>query len=143
MDLVCYIHPGWAPRIRPASNKRSWMEATPERFAYRCLPLAIANAHGWEVLNPCGFEARWTGGAGTDAVEIRLDPGTEARQAPVSLFGQGTIRQDGRKIHPMYLLQVKTPEESKADWDVFKVVGTIPADKAFRPMAEGGCPLVK
>lgn len=91
MDLICYIHPGWAPRIRPASNKRAWMEATPERFAYRCLPLAIANAHGWEMLSPCGFEARWTGGAGTDAVEIRLDPGTEARLAPVSLFGQGTI----------------------------------------------------
>jgi branched-chain amino acid transport system substrate-binding protein len=59
------------------------------------------------------------------------------------LFGKGSIRQDGRKIHPMYLLQVKTPEESKSEWDVFKVVGTIPADKAFRPMAEGGCPLVK
>ncbi len=59
------------------------------------------------------------------------------------LFGKGTIRADGRKIHPMYLLQVKTPEESKNEWDVFKVVGTVPADKAFRPLMEGGCPLVK
>jgi branched-chain amino acid transport system substrate-binding protein len=59
------------------------------------------------------------------------------------LFGKGTIREDGRKIHPMYLLQVKTPAESKSEWDVFKIAGTIPADKAFRPLAEGGCPLVK
>ena len=59
------------------------------------------------------------------------------------LFGKGTIRADGRKIHPMYLLQVKTPAESKNEWDVFKVVGTIPSDKAFRPLNEGGCPLVK
>ncbi len=58
------------------------------------------------------------------------------------LFGKGTIRADGRKIHPMYLLQVKTPAESKSEWDVFKVVSTIPADKAFRPLKEGGCPLV-
>jgi branched-chain amino acid transport system substrate-binding protein len=60
-----------------------------------------------------------------------------------SLFGKGTIREDGRKIHPMYLLQVKTPAESKNEWDVFKIAATIPADKAFRPLAEGGCPLVK
>jgi branched-chain amino acid transport system substrate-binding protein len=59
------------------------------------------------------------------------------------LFGKGTIRQDGRKIHPMYLLQVKTPAESKSEWDVFKIAGTIPADKAFRPLAEGACPLIK
>ena len=59
------------------------------------------------------------------------------------LFGKGTIRQDGRKTHPMYLLQVKTPAESKSEWDVFKIAGTIPADKAFRPLAEGACPLIK
>jgi branched-chain amino acid transport system substrate-binding protein len=58
------------------------------------------------------------------------------------LYGKGTIRADGRKIHPLYLLQVKSPEESKGAWDVFKVSGTIPADKAFRPLNEGGCPLV-
>ena len=59
------------------------------------------------------------------------------------LYGKGTIRADGRKIHPLYLLQVKSPAESKGEWDVFKIVGTIPADKAFRPLNEGGCPLVK
>jgi branched-chain amino acid transport system substrate-binding protein len=58
------------------------------------------------------------------------------------LFGKGTIRADGRKIHPMYLLEVKKPAESKGPWDLMKVRATIPADEAFRPLAEGGCPLV-
>jgi branched-chain amino acid transport system substrate-binding protein len=59
------------------------------------------------------------------------------------LFGKGSIRVDGRKIHPAYLVQVKTPAESKAPWDYYKIVATIPADQAFRPLADGGCPLVK
>jgi branched-chain amino acid transport system substrate-binding protein len=58
------------------------------------------------------------------------------------LFGQVVIREDGRAIHPMYLLEVKTPGESKSEWDVFKIVATIPADQAFRSLNEGGCPLV-
>ena len=59
------------------------------------------------------------------------------------LFGKGTIRVDGRKVHPAYLVQVKTPAESKAPWDYYKVVATIPADQAFRPLKDGGCSLVK
>ena len=59
------------------------------------------------------------------------------------LFGRGTIREDGRKIHPMYLFQVKSPQESKGDWDYFKLLATIPLEQAFRPLAEGHCPLVK
>ncbi len=91
MDFTCYVYENWKPRIRPASPRRDWMEQTPEHFAYRCLPLAIANAHGWELLSPCGFKARWRGGSGKEAVEIVLDPGMEGRVPPVSLFGQGTI----------------------------------------------------
>jgi branched-chain amino acid transport system substrate-binding protein len=59
------------------------------------------------------------------------------------LFGKGTIRQDGRKIHDMYLFEVKKPSESKGPWDLYKQLATIPADQAFRPLNEGGCPLVK
>jgi branched-chain amino acid transport system substrate-binding protein len=59
------------------------------------------------------------------------------------LFGKGTVRADGRKIHPMYLFEVKKPAESKGPWDLYKLRATIPADQAFRPLAEGGCPLVK
>ena len=59
------------------------------------------------------------------------------------LFGNGKVRVDGRTLHPMYLFQVKTPAESKGPWDMYKQVATIPADQAFRPLNEGGCPLVK
>jgi branched-chain amino acid transport system substrate-binding protein len=58
-----------------------------------------------------------------------------------ALFGKGGIRIDGRKLHPMYLFQVKAPAESKDGWDVYKLAATIPADDAFRPLSEGGCPL--
>jgi branched-chain amino acid transport system substrate-binding protein len=58
------------------------------------------------------------------------------------LFGKGSIRADGRKLHDMYLFEVKTPKESKHPWDYYKVRATIPAAEAFRPMADGGCPLV-
>ena len=59
------------------------------------------------------------------------------------LFGQGTIRADGRKMHPAYLFEVKKPEESKGPWDYYKLIGTTPADQAFRPLSESACPLVK
>jgi branched-chain amino acid transport system substrate-binding protein len=58
-------------------------------------------------------------------------------------FGPGTIRADGRKLHPAYLLQAKTPAESKHEWDLMKVIATTPADQAFRPEAEGGCVMPK
>jgi branched-chain amino acid transport system substrate-binding protein len=58
-------------------------------------------------------------------------------------FGPGHIRADGRKIHPGYLFQVKAPSESKNPWDVYKLVATTPGEEAFRPLAEGGCPLVR
>ena len=59
------------------------------------------------------------------------------------LFGKGMIRIDGRTIHPVYLFEVKTPAESKYPWDYFKLIATIPADEAFRPLAQSECPLVK
>ena len=59
------------------------------------------------------------------------------------IFGKGYVRADGRKIHPVYLIETKTVEESKSHWDMFKIAATIPAEKAFRPMAEGKCPLVQ
>lgn len=58
-------------------------------------------------------------------------------------FGPGSIRADGRKIHPAYLWQVKSPSESKGSWDYYKLVATTPADQAFRPLDKGACPLVK
>jgi branched-chain amino acid transport system substrate-binding protein len=84
------------------------------------------------------------------AVEaLKSDDGTKViqkmKEIPTDdpLFGKGRIRQDGRKIHPAYLLEVKKPSESKYPWDYYKIRATIPADQAFRPEKEGGCSLVK
>jgi branched-chain amino acid transport system substrate-binding protein len=64
--------------------------------------------------------------------------------APIDdkLFGRTVVRPDGRAVHDMYLFQVKTPAQSKSEWDLYNLVATIPAADAFRPMAEGGCKLV-
>jgi branched-chain amino acid transport system substrate-binding protein len=84
------------------------------------------------------------------AVEaLKSDDGTKViakmKEIPTDdpLFGKGTVRVDGRKIHPAYLFEVKKPTESKGPWDYYKTRATIPADQAFRPLADGGCPLVK
>lgn len=91
MKLICYTYEGWEPRIRPASSRRDWMDQTPESYAYRCLPLSIANTHGWEVLSPCGFSAEWNGGPAPEDVRITVDPGTRKADYPEALFGSGTL----------------------------------------------------
>jgi len=91
MDLICYLHEGWRPLIRPASAKRDWMDKAPESFAYRCLPLNIANSHGWELLNPCAFDACWNGHADVGAVTIRPQGNGPVASAATSLFGQGIV----------------------------------------------------
>jgi branched-chain amino acid transport system substrate-binding protein len=84
------------------------------------------------------------------AVEaLKSDDGTRViakmKEMPTDdpLFGKGTIRADGRKVHDMYLFEVKTPAESKGPWDYYKLRATIPAAQAFRPVDQGDCPLVK
>ena len=83
------------------------------------------------------------------AVEaLKSDDGTKVieqmKKMPTDdpLFGKGTIRADGRKLHPAYLFEAKKPSESKGPYDYYKTISTIPVEQAFRPMAEGGCPLV-
>ena len=67
------------------------------------------------------------------------------KETPVDDFFArgGKIREDGRMVHDMYLVQVKAPEESKYPWDYYKVVRTVSGDRAFRPLSESECPLVK
>jgi branched-chain amino acid transport system substrate-binding protein len=84
------------------------------------------------------------------AVEaLKNDDGTKViakmKDTPTDdpLFGKGTIRPDGRKVHPAYLFEVKRPNESKGAWDYYKLRATIPAEQAFRPVDQGECPLVK
>ncbi|WP_434625030.1 ABC transporter substrate-binding protein [Azospirillum sp. B2RO_4] len=59
------------------------------------------------------------------------------------LFGKGSVRVDGRAVHDMLFFEVKKPEESKGPWDFYKLIKTIPGPEAFRPLSEGGCPLVQ
>src|SRR6266403_1885446 len=80
--------------------------------------------------------------AGTDEATAVV---AAMKKSPVNDFmtKNGTIREDGRMMRDMYLLQAKKPEESKSPWDLMKVVTTIPAEEAFRPLSESECPLVK
>ena len=79
-------------------------------------------------------------GAATDGRAVVAE--MKALPTDDPLFGHGTIRADGRKLHPVMLYETKTPAESKSEWDMFKLIGTVPADQAFRPLADGKCPLV-
>jgi branched-chain amino acid transport system substrate-binding protein len=67
------------------------------------------------------------------------------REMPVrdAFTDNGVLRADGRMVHSMFLFEVKKPEESKAPWDYYKVLAEVPGDQAFRPLKDGGCPLVK
>jgi len=89
MKLICYPVTTPLPSIRPAVTERDWMDQTSERHAYRCLPLSIANAAGWEILNPSSFSAVWDGGPGPDAVRIISEDGTDP--IGISLFGAGVL----------------------------------------------------
>jgi branched-chain amino acid transport system substrate-binding protein len=80
--------------------------------------------------------------AGTDDTQAVMD---KMRATPINDFfaKDGRIRADGRMVHDMYLYEVKKPDESKEQWDYYKLVATIPADQAFTPLSESKCPLVK
>ncbi|WP_425995189.1 ABC transporter substrate-binding protein [Afipia sp. DC4300-2b1] len=80
--------------------------------------------------------------AGTDEAKPVI---SEMKKIPVNDFmtKNGSIREDGRMMRDMYLLQAKKPSESKSEWDLMKVVATIPAEQAFRPLSESECPLIK
>jgi len=80
-----------------------------------------------------------TGTDQADAVIARM----KATPTDDPLFGKGYIRADGRKMHTMYLFEVKSPAESKGPYDYYKLIRTIPGEEAFRPMEKGECPLVK
>ena len=89
MKLTCYKLGHGLPKIRPSPVQRDWMEATPEKFAYRCLPLNIANSAGWEILCEADFTAIWDGRVAVDAVKIisKADPSL----LPISHFGSGVL----------------------------------------------------
>jgi branched-chain amino acid transport system substrate-binding protein len=79
---------------------------------------------------------------GTDAAKAVI---AKMKETPINDFfaKNGKIREDGRMVHDMYLVEVKKPEQSKGEWDVYNILATIPGDQAYRPLDQGGCPLVK
>ncbi|GJD50040.1 hypothetical protein OPKNFCMD_2776 [Methylobacterium crusticola] len=98
--------------------------------------------HQAGVYSAVGHYLKAVRAAGSDEARTVV---AKMREMPVNdMFAKGgRVREDGRMVHDMYLMQVKTPQESKGEWDLYKLVATVPGDEAFRPMSEGGCPLVK
>jgi branched-chain amino acid transport system substrate-binding protein len=80
--------------------------------------------------------------AGTDQAKAAM---AKMREIPVNDFyvRDGKLREDGRLVHDMYFVEVKTPAESSGPWDYYKIIATIPGDRAFRPAGEDGCPIIK
>jgi hypothetical protein len=89
MKLTTYVVDGHTVDIRPAPVDRAWMDNIDQRFAYRCLPLSIANAHGWEILCTARLTAVWNGNHGLDAVTVTTDGGGIA--PTISHFGFGVL----------------------------------------------------
>jgi hypothetical protein len=89
-QLTCYRLWPTSPEVKPARSDRAWMDATQDRFAYRCIPLSIANASGWEISLPFAFEAAWFGGDELNAIQFRSHDG-RVRHFVTSHFGHGVI----------------------------------------------------
>ena len=116
MRLICYPTSGEPPRIIAAPVERDWMDRTPNGFAYRCLPLNIANAHGWLILNTVPFIAEWNGDAALDGVSIRAT--AEGPLLASSHFGSGvlTLSVNGLfQTEPGYDLLATGPFNSPKD----------------------------
>jgi len=89
------------PALIAGRADRDWMEATTQRFAYRCTPLPIANASGWELVLPCSFLATWNGGPLTSDIQIKpLDDYKRSAMVVGSVFGHGVLT-----FHPGYLFR--------------------------------------
>lgn len=93
MKLNCYtlVAPQHTCKIVPAPAKRDWMEAFPDKHAYRCLPLAIANTAGWQLLCPCDIEIKFNGKMGRDDVKVKSTNGFDVRYAAESNFTRGIL----------------------------------------------------
>jgi hypothetical protein len=87
--LTAYVLDGHNVALRPAPLERDWMDKTRDHFAYRCLPLNIANGYGWEILCPDGLTAWWDG---SDAKEcVQVEPDTAGHRVAISHFGSGVL----------------------------------------------------
>ena len=115
------------PEVRPARAKRKWMDDFPDRHAYRCLPLSIANASGWEVLCPIPVEIRWNGGMATEDIEI-VGLKELPRGAPVGHFCRSNFSRGIITFHLDYVI------ETEPDWGIL-------ATGPFNDPKDGATPL--
>lgn len=91
-ELECFMVQERAPPLRPARSERDWMDKTSERFAYRCTPLSIANASGWELLCPFEFSAAWNGGERPEDVVVQpANPADPMPRLAGGHFGHGVL----------------------------------------------------
>jgi hypothetical protein len=128
--LIAYTLDRPLPALHPAPVRRDWMDASPQGFAYRCLPMTIANSHGWVVLGESSFDAVWNGG--DRASDIALKFQHEATPAPVSHFGSGvlTFHIDMLlRTPPGMNLWVSGPPNAPKD-GIFPLTGIVEADWA-------------
>ncbi len=89
--LTCYQLSDTPPRLVPARSDRAWMDATKQRYAYRCLPLTIANSMGWELLCPFAVRAAWNGGDALDDIKVTSPDGGAVEDFAQSHFGHGIL----------------------------------------------------
>jgi branched-chain amino acid transport system substrate-binding protein len=117
---------------------RHWSQRYQERFSKHQMPNDMQAGVYSSVLAYLKAVDKLANSADGRAIVAAM----KATPSDDPLYGKVAIRQDGRAMHPVYLLQAKSPAESKGLWDYFKIVSTIPAEHAFRPLDEGKCPLV-
>ncbi len=109
MKLTCYALKPDPPVLRTAPSTRAWMDRIPDNHACRCLPLNIANTHGWDVLSPCDLTASWSGGIHARAIRFAAQEGyANLAQFAVSHFAFGIVT-----FHLGYLFQ------TEPGWDLF------------------------
>jgi len=128
-SLTAFVLDGFKIDLRPAPHERDWMDATHQRYAYRCLPLNIANAHGWEILCAADFGAVWDGGSGRTSVKV-LEGGEAA--GAVSHFGSGVITFHVPALFrtdPGYDLWVGGPANRPKD-GIYPLTGVVETDWA-------------
>lgn len=89
--LVCYQITDNAPQITPGRSERSWMDATNQRYAYRCLPLTIANSMGWELLCSMPVSAEWNGGPELEDITVKVEGAENPNSIAQSHFGHGVL----------------------------------------------------
>ena len=131
MRLICYPTSGDPPKIVAAPVERGCMDRSVQGFAYRCLPLNIANAHGWFLLNPIAFVARWNGGPEVGAVSLYAHA-ADTQLLASSHFGQGVLTFNVNALvrtDPGYDLMVTGPLNQPKD-GIQPLTGVVETDWA-------------